>query len=48
MNEITIINLIFQGGRDVDDFIKYIASKATDELKGFDRSGNPKDDKEEL
>ncbi|KAE9531198.1 hypothetical protein AGLY_010404 [Aphis glycines] len=38
----------YEGGREVNDFIKYIASKATDELKGFDRSGNPKDGKDEL
>ncbi|XP_022169601.1 protein disulfide-isomerase A3 [Myzus persicae] len=38
----------YEGGRDVNDFIKYIASKATDELHGFDRSGNPKDGKDEL
>lgn len=36
----------YDGGRDVDDFIKYIAKHATDELNGFDRSGKPK--KEEL
>ncbi|XP_050423081.1 protein disulfide-isomerase A3 [Adelges cooleyi] len=38
----------YEGGRDVNDFIKYIASKATNELNGFDRSGNPKDGKDEL
>lgn len=38
----------YEGGREVNDFIKYIASKATDELKDFDRSGNPKDGKDEL
>nr|CAG4640764.1 EOG090X0438 [Eulimnadia texana] len=37
----------YDGGREVDDFIKYIAKHATNELKGFDRAGNPKS-KEEL
>jgi len=32
----------YEGGREVDEFIKYIAKEATDELVGFDRSGNPK------
>jgi len=32
----------YEGGREVDDFIKYIAKEATDELKGFDRKGNAK------
>lgn len=32
----------YNGGREVDDFVKYIAEKATNELKGFDRSGKPK------
>lgn len=32
----------YEGGRDVDDFIKYIAKHATNELKSFDRSGSPK------
>lgn len=36
----------YNGGREVDDFVKYIAKEATDELKGFDRKGNAK--KEEL
>lgn len=38
----------FQGGREVNDFIKYIAKEATNELKGWDRDGNPKFDKTEL
>jgi len=33
----------YEGGREVDDFIKYIAKEATNELKGYDRSGNPKE-----
>lgn len=37
-----------QGGRDIDDFIRYIAKQATNELKGFDRKGNPKSEKTEL
>ncbi|KZC12816.1 PREDICTED: protein disulfide-isomerase A3 [Dufourea novaeangliae] len=31
----------YEGGRLIDDFIKYIAKHATDELKGFDRKGKP-------
>ncbi|XP_050538934.1 protein disulfide-isomerase A3 [Daktulosphaira vitifoliae] len=38
----------YEGGRDVNDFIKYISTKATNELKNFDRSGNVKDIKNEL
>lgn len=37
----------YEGGRDHDDFVKYIAKHATNELKGFDRSGSKKA-KEEL
>nr|CAG4643858.1 EOG090X0438 [Lepidurus arcticus] len=37
----------YDGGREVDDFIKYIAKHATSELKGWDREGSPKV-KEEL
>ena len=32
----------YQGGREVDDFVKYIAKEATDELKGFYRTGKAK------
>jgi len=32
----------YEGGREVDDFMKYIAKEATDELVGFDRSGKAK------
>lgn len=32
----------YEGGREVDDFIKYIAKHATDELKGFGRDGKLK------
>jgi len=32
----------YDGGREVDDFINYIAKHATEELKGYDRSGKPK------
>jgi len=31
--------LIIQGGREVDDFIKYLAREATDELSGYTRAG---------
>lgn len=29
----------YEGGREVDDFIKYLARESTDQLKGYDRSG---------
>lgn len=32
----------YNEGREVNDFIKFIASSATNELKGYDRSGKPK------
>lgn len=32
----------YDGGREVDDFVKYIAAHATNELKNYDRSGNVK------
>ncbi|XP_055689343.1 protein disulfide-isomerase A3 [Lutzomyia longipalpis] len=32
----------YEGGRELEDFVKYIAKHATDELTGFDRSGNVK------
>lgn len=32
----------YDEGRELNDFVKYIAKHATDELKGFDRSGKPK------
>lgn len=32
----------YEGGREVDDFIKYIAKHATSELKSFDRKGSAK------
>ena len=28
-----------QGGREVDDFIQYLAKESTDPMKGFDRKG---------
>ena len=31
-----------QGGREVDDFVKYLAKEATNELQGFDRNGKKK------
>jgi protein disulfide isomerase family A protein 3 len=34
--------IAYQGGRELDDFIKYIAEKATDELSSYDRSGKAK------
>jgi len=32
----------YNGGREVDDFVKFIAKSATNELKSFDRSGKAK------
>jgi len=32
----------YNGGREIDDFIKYIAENASDELKGYDRKGKAK------
>jgi len=32
----------YDSGRETDDFIKYIAKHATNELQGYDREGNPK------
>jgi protein disulfide isomerase family A protein 3 len=29
----------YEGGRELEDFVKYIAKHATDELKGYDREG---------
>lgn len=37
----------YEGGRDLKDFVSYIAKHATNELKGYDRSGKKKS-KEEL
>uniref|UniRef100_A0A336KRW2 Protein disulfide-isomerase n=1 Tax=Culicoides sonorensis TaxID=179676 RepID=A0A336KRW2_CULSO len=38
----------YEGGRETEDFIKYIAKHATKELKGYDRSGKVKEQKTEL
>lgn len=32
----------YSGGREVDDFVKFISKKAVNELKGFDRKGKEK------
>lgn len=32
----------YEGGRDLDDFLKYIAKHATNELSAYDRSGKAK------
>lgn len=37
---------VLQGGRALEDFVKYVAEKASVELSGWDRKGKPK--KEEL
>lgn len=38
----------YNGGRALEDFIKYVSEQASDELKGYDRKGNAKPSKEEL
>ncbi|KAL8606439.1 hypothetical protein ACOMHN_015528 [Nucella lapillus] len=35
----------YEGGREVKDFIKYLAKEATNELQGYDRNGKKKGDK---
>lgn len=35
---------LFQGGRSIDDFLKYVSEHASSELKGWDRKGNAKKD----
>lgn len=37
----------YEGGRGIDDFVRYVAKHATDELKGFDRRGKPVKSKNE-
>ena len=32
----------YNGGRELEDFVKYISEKATSELKGWDRKGKEK------
>jgi len=32
----------YDGGREVNDFIKYLAKESTDPLTGYDRSGSKK------
>lgn len=38
----------YDGGRQLDDFVKYIAKHSTEKLKGFNRKGEEKKSKEEL
>lgn len=33
---------ILQGGREVDEFIKYLAKESTDGLSGYNRDGKKK------
>lgn len=33
----------YEGGREVNDFIKYLAKEASDPLNGYDRNGNKKE-----
>ena len=32
----------YNGGRELDDFVKFIAEKSTNELKGYNRKGKAK------
>ena len=34
------IYFLLQGGRAIEDFIKYVSENASDKLKGYDRKGN--------
>lgn len=36
----------YNGGRELDDFIKYIAKESTEPLKGYDRNGKKQKKKE--
>lgn len=38
----------YEGGRELTDFVQYIAKHSTNELKGYDRSGKKKPEKTEL
>ena len=38
----------YEGGRELNDFIEFIAKHSSEELVWYDRSGNKKDKKEEL
>jgi protein disulfide isomerase family A protein 3 len=38
----------YEGGREVEDFIKYLAREATEPLKGWDRSGKKTKAKSDL
>ena len=44
----SIFALYFQGGREVNDFIKYLAKESTNPLSGYDRNGKKKKSKTEL
>ena len=37
--------MLLQGGREVKDFIKYLAKESTDGLKGWNRDGKKKKSK---
>lgn len=38
----------YEGGREVSDFLEYIAKHASSPLKGFDAKGKPLSEKTEL
>jgi protein disulfide isomerase family A protein 3 len=38
----------YEGGREVDDFIKYLAKEATEPLNSYDRNGSKKKGKKAI
>lgn len=38
----------YEGGRDLNDFVKYLAKQSSKELRGWNRDGTKKEGKEEL
>ncbi|EEZ97512.2 Protein disulfide-isomerase-like Protein [Tribolium castaneum] len=40
--------VVYEGERSAEEVVKFVAKKATKELKNYDRKGNPKDDRDEL
>ena len=39
LTDVDDLPLLLQGGREVSDFLKYLAKESTDGLKGYDRKG---------
>ncbi|XP_044262841.1 protein disulfide-isomerase A3-like [Tribolium madens] len=40
--------VVYEGERSAEEVVKFVAKKASKELKNYDRKGNPKDDRDEL